>query len=62
MGSLTSILYAKPSFKEGLASILDFGDTLTEYNTVLTPEQADALAMSADWQTVGYDVKEVARG
>ncbi len=61
MGSLTNILYARPSFKEGVASILDFGNTLTEYNTALTPEQADALAMSADWQTVGYDMKEVAK-
>lgn len=50
---VTDYLFARSSFLVGLASILDFGDTLTEYNRMPTPEQADAVATRADWKTVG---------
>ena len=57
VSNLFGLLYARPSFLEGVASILDFGGTLTEYNTALTPEQADWLAIRSDWLAVGDDLR-----
>lgn len=48
-------LCARPSFIEGMSRILDFGGTLEEFNKSLTPEQADYLALRADWQMIGMD-------
>ncbi len=52
----SSILFASPSFAEGAARILDFGDTLTEYNRSPSPEEADANALRADWNAVINDL------
>jgi hypothetical protein len=49
-------LCARPSFIEGMSRILDFGGALNEYNRSLTPEQADYLALYADWRLVGMDL------
>ena len=49
-------LCARPSFVEGASRILDFGGTLNEYNRSLTPEQADYLALRADWRLIGMDL------
>jgi len=51
----SDFLFARPSFFEGVARILDFGNTLQEYNTS-TPEMADYHALKADWQAVGEDM------
>ena len=56
MGRYANLLMAGPSFTEGMARILDFGDTLTEYNRLLSAEQADAIAMEADWKAVADDL------
>lgn len=57
MGSkYSSILFASPSFAEGAARILDFGDTLTEYNRSPSSEEADANALRADWSAVIDDL------
>ncbi len=53
----TDFLFARPSFVEGIARILDFGDTLTEYNR---SEQADALALRADWRAVATELRRAA--
>lgn len=42
---------------EGFARVLDLGDTLTEYNESVSGEQADALALAADWKAVGADIQ-----
>ena len=52
-----SYLFARPSFLLGMASILDFGNTLTEYNYANDGDQADYLALRSDWYAVGADVK-----
>lgn len=52
-----ALLFARPSALGGVASILDFGDTLTEYNTANSPEQADTLALWSDWLAVGDDLR-----
>jgi len=56
MDKIFGFLFARPSFTEGLARIFDFGNTLTEYNRCLTPEQADYYALLADWRVVGNDI------
>jgi len=53
MGSYTDFLYARPSFAEGMARIMDFGNTLTEYNRSPDP---DAIAIAADWNAVAEDL------
>ena len=50
-------LFAEPSFLEGMARIMDFGDTLTEFNQSLTPAQANNIALTTDWQAVFEDVR-----
>lgn len=57
MSTLFGFLYARPSFREGVARVLDMGDTLTEYNYSLTPQQADRLALRSDWMVVGEDLR-----
>lgn len=61
MSQYTPFLFARPSFVEGCARVLDFGDTLTSYNTALTPEQADAIALYLDWLAVGQDLRTACR-
>lgn len=57
MNSLSFLLFSRPSFLEGIARTLDLGDTFTEYNSGIAPEQADALALAADWRAVGGDMR-----
>lgn len=57
MNDTYELLYATPSFAEGIGRILDFGDTLTEYNTSNSGEQADFLALRADWRAVAADLR-----
>lgn len=52
----TSFLFANPSFLEGLARTIDLGATLDEYNSSITPEQADFLALKNDWEVIGKDI------
>ena len=62
MGEFHPFLYARPSFSEGAARLLDFGNTLCEYNSALTPEMADDLAIENDWATVGQDLAATFQG
>lgn len=55
MNELSTFLYARPSFVEGLGRILDFNNTLSEYNYSLTGEEADYFALLADWRLIGRD-------
>lgn len=57
MNDFTGSLYARPSFTEGVARIVDFGNTLNEYNISETPEEADASAFASDWRALGSDMK-----
>jgi hypothetical protein len=57
MNPYSSFLFARPSFAEGAARIVDLGNTLNIYNASRTDEEADALAMHADWAAVGEYVK-----
>ncbi|MDQ2686767.1 MAG: hypothetical protein M3Y28_02760 [Armatimonadota bacterium] len=48
MNDQFGLLYAAPSFLEGLARSIDIGDTLTEYNYSETGQAADQRALRAD--------------
>jgi hypothetical protein len=52
----TSFLFAKPSYIEGIARVIDLGSTIDEYNSVITPEQADFLSIRNDWEVIGEDI------
>jgi hypothetical protein len=52
MSEYSDLLYARPSFLEGMARAFDLGATLQDYNQSSTPEQADALALHSDWAAV----------
>jgi len=52
----TGFLFANPSFFQGVASVMDMGGTLVEYNTSRTPQEADARAIASDWAITGKDI------
>jgi len=55
MGS-SDFLFARPSFFEGMARVLDLGCTLNEYNYSKTGTEADAKALKNDFQMVFQDL------
>jgi hypothetical protein len=57
MDDYTSVLFARPSFAEGIGRLLDFAGTLTEYNRALTGQQADEAAFRADTLALGADMR-----
>lgn len=57
MSDYATFLFARPSFLEGIGRLVDFGGALDQYNTSLTPEQADIIAMRMDWEAVGEDLR-----
>ena len=50
------VLYANPSFFEGMSRLIDFGGLLNSYNLSKTPEEADFKATLSDWEAVGFDL------
>ena len=57
MSTFSTFLFARPSFFEGCARVLDFGNTLQEYNQSATPQEADFRAIVADWSAVGEEIQ-----
>ena len=55
-------LTATPSFSQGVGSILDAGDTLTEYNETSDGQEADTLAMNHDRLMVSRDFQRGLEG
>lgn len=55
--SQTDLLFARPSFISGMASVLDLGSTLVNFNAAPTPDIADARAVRSDWRSVGNDIR-----
>lgn len=51
-------LFAQPSFLEGMARVLDLGNTLNVYNDSPTEKIADARAIFSDWSMVGQDIEQ----
>ncbi len=57
MNNHTFYLFARPSFAEGMARVLDLGGNLQVYNEHETTEEADLEALRRDWKAVGKDIK-----
>ena len=57
----STFLFPEPSPLYGVARLLDFGVTLDSYNSSLTEEIADALALHCDWSAVGDDLRKAMR-
>jgi hypothetical protein len=53
----SDFLFARPSFIEGMARVLDMGCTLNTYNDSRTPEEADEKAFKSDFISVFKDLK-----
>ncbi len=56
MSHYSTFLFARPSFLEGMARIIDIGGVLNVYHTARTPQEADAIASACDWSAVGQDI------
>lgn len=56
MSNNSSFLFARPSFIEGMARVMDLGGTMQIYNESKTEEEADSKALKKDWQAVGNDI------
>jgi hypothetical protein len=54
-------LMEQPSFLEGMARVLDFGDTMTGYNSSRNGDEADHAALWADWEMIAGDLRAAAR-
>jgi hypothetical protein len=52
----STFLFANPSYISGAAHLLDFGATYDTYNHSRTREEADAIALYADWRSVGEEL------
>lgn len=57
----TGRLFARPSFLEGVARVIDIGATLNVYNQDSTGNEADAKAIYSDWFAVGDDLRSAIR-
>lgn len=61
MSFYTSLLFARPSFFEGMARLFDFGNTLQVYNVSHDETEADCTAIAADWHAIGEDMMRAVR-
>ena len=55
MTEYSTLLFASPSFVEGVARLVDFGGTLNVYNTSESGNEADFRALSSDVAAVAQD-------
>ena len=55
--SYSTLLFAHPSFLDGIARLFDFGGTFSTYNTAPTPKEADRMALWSDWRAIGEDIR-----
>lgn len=61
MGTYSDFLFARPSAVEGIARMLDFGNTFNEYNSSPSDEIADEIALRMDWKAVGSYLRDAMR-
>lgn len=54
---ITFMIFARPSFIEGIVRLIDLGGTLNIYNESGTEDEADYKALHNDWIMVGNDIK-----
>jgi hypothetical protein len=51
-------LFTNPTLISEMGRVLDLGSTMNEYNSTLSPQDADYLAIKSDWEIVGADISE----
>ena len=56
MGDNSTFLFARSSFIEGMARVVDLGSTMQIYNACETEKEADLKALRRDWMSVGEDI------
>lgn len=56
--TVTDYLFAMPRPLFGAARLLDLAAEFDLYNIAATPEEADTLALMADWCMVGQDLRD----
>lgn len=61
MSRESGYLFAGPSFVEGVGRLLDFGGALSQYNYAHSPEEADQMALTMDWEAVGREITTATR-
>ncbi len=59
MNEQFGLLYAVPTFFEGVARSIDIGETLTEYVDSEDADLADTRALRSDWRAIGNDLRQV---
>lgn len=47
-----------PSFSKGLARAIDVGNTIDDYRTSKSDDEANCKAIRSDWEAVGKDIKK----
>ncbi len=57
MSKYAGLLYAQPSFMEGVGRLVDSAGLLDGYNYSSTPDEADTVAIESDWCAVGEDLR-----
>ena len=58
---MSDFLYASPSFAAGMASVLDLGGGLFQFNESRNECEADNLALYNDFKAVGDDIRSSAQ-
>lgn len=58
---MSDFLYTSPSFIGGMASVIDIGGGLLQFNESRNESEADALAMYNDFKAVGDDLRSAAK-
>ena len=53
----STFLFALPTWQEGAGRLVDFADTMTEYNRTSPPQDPDARATAQDWLAVGEELR-----
>ena len=48
-----TFLFATPTWREGAGRLMDFANSMTEYNRTGSSEDADIRATTQDWLAVG---------
>lgn len=54
----TNILFNRPTFIDGIASIFNISGNYFEFNYSESGEEADRKAIESDWGVVGNDILE----
>lgn len=53
----STFLFALPTWQEGVGRLVDFANSLTEYNATSAPQDPDARATAQDWLAVGDSIR-----